>query len=83
LAIDTLTRARDPTASLTTARDAVGRRQMRIAVCERLGYLFEKEFQFLMDTRHKRKLSEKQAAWKQKINRRITNKIVVKKRTVK
>ena len=34
LTINTLTRALDPTASLTTARSAVGRRQMRTAVCE-------------------------------------------------
>ena len=45
------------------------------------GYLYEKEFDFLMDTARKRKLSEKQLAWKKKINRRILEKIVVRKRT--
>ncbi|HEY2781976.1 MAG TPA: hypothetical protein VGI90_14430 [Steroidobacteraceae bacterium] len=47
----------------------------------RFGYIYESEHKFLMETRHKRKLSEKQLAWKQKINRRITNRIVVQKRT--
>jgi hypothetical protein len=47
----------------------------------RFGYIYESEYKFLMETRHKRKLSEKQLAWKQKINRRITNRIVVQKRT--
>ena len=45
----------------------------------RLGYIYETEYQFLMQTRHKRKLSEKQLAWKQKINRRITNQTVVRR----
>jgi hypothetical protein len=49
----------------------------------RFGYIYESEYKFLMETRHKRKLSEKQLAWKQKINRRITNRIVVQKRTNK
>lgn len=47
----------------------------------KFGYIYESEYKFLMDTKHKRKLSEKQLAWKQKINRRITNQIVVQKRT--
>lgn len=46
-----------------------------------LGYIFENEYQFLMDTKHKRKLSTKQQAWKEKINRRIVNKTVVRKST--
>ena len=46
-----------------------------------LGYIFEKEYQFLMQTRNKRKLSDKQLAWKQKINRRIVNKTIVRKGT--
>jgi hypothetical protein len=46
-----------------------------------LGYIFEKEYQFLMQTRRKRKLSEKQLAWKEKINRRIVNQTVVRKNT--
>lgn len=44
----------------------------------KLGYIFEKEYSFLMQTKNKRKLSEKQIAWKQKINRRITNQTVVR-----
>lgn len=47
----------------------------------KLGYIYENEYKFLMDTRLKRMLSEKQLAWKQKINRRIINKTVVQKRT--
>ena len=46
-----------------------------------LGYIYEREYDFLMGTRHKRRLSEKQLAWKQKINRRITNKTVVQRRS--
>lgn len=30
----------------------------------KLGYIFETEYQFLMDTKNKRKLSEKQLSWK-------------------
>lgn len=47
-----------------------------------LGYIFEGEYKFLMDTRLKRKLSAKQIAWKQKINRRIITQTVVQKRRV-
>ena len=43
------------------------------------GFLFEKELDFLLQTARKRKLSEKQLAWKEKINRRILNGIVVQK----
>ena len=46
-----------------------------------LGYIYEKEYQFLMQTRRKRKLSGKQLAWKQKINWRIVNQTVVPKNT--
>ena len=46
-----------------------------------LGYIYKEEYKFLMDTRNKRKLSDKQKAWKEKINRRIVNKTVVKKNT--
>jgi hypothetical protein len=46
-----------------------------------LGYIFEKEYSFLMDTKLKRTLSPKQAAWKEKINRRIVNQTVVRKTT--
>jgi len=48
----------------------------------RLGYLYsEKEYEFLMATRRKRNLSAKQLDWKRKINRRITNKTIVRRRT--
>ena len=46
-----------------------------------LGYIYESEYDFLMSTKRKRKLSSKQLAWKQKINRRIVNETVVKKQT--
>jgi hypothetical protein len=46
----------------------------------KLGYIFEAEYKFLMQTRLKRKFSEKQVAWKQKINRRIINQTVVQRR---
>jgi hypothetical protein len=45
------------------------------------GYLYDGEYDFLIETCRKRKLSPKQAAWKQKINRRIVNKIVVQQRS--
>ena len=45
------------------------------------GFLYDKEYDFLMSTRLKRTLSDKQKAWKRKINRRILNKIVVQRRT--
>lgn len=45
------------------------------------GFLYDKEYKFLMETRLKKKPSLKQIAWKRKINRRIINKIVVQKRT--
>lgn len=47
----------------------------------KLGYIYENEYEFLMDTRRTRKLSAKQQAWKEKINRRIVNKTVVRKNT--
>jgi hypothetical protein len=46
----------------------------------RLGYLFEGEYKFLMETRLKRKLSGKQLAWKEKISRRILSRTVVRRR---
>ena len=46
----------------------------------KFGYLYDGEYEFLMHTRLKRKLSPKQLAWKEKINRRILNKIVVQRR---
>jgi hypothetical protein len=45
------------------------------------GFLYDKEYAFLLSTRLKRALSGKQKTWKQKINRRILNKIVVQRRT--
>ena len=44
-----------------------------------LGYIHESEYKFLAQTRLKRKLSDKQVAWKQKINRRIINQTVVRR----
>ncbi len=46
-----------------------------------LGYIYENEYRFLMQTRRKRKLSVKQTAWKEKINWRIVNQTVVRKST--
>lgn len=43
-----------------------------------LGYIFESEYSFLMETRNKRKLSSKQLQWKEKINRRILNQTTVR-----
>jgi hypothetical protein len=46
------------------------------------GFLFgENEYRFLLSTVRKRKLSERQAAWRSKINKRILNQTVVKQRT--
>ena len=62
----------DPTAN---ANDAV------IEYAHQRGYLYDdKEYNFLKCTRLKRKLTDKQAAWKEKINRRILEGIVVQKR---
>lgn len=47
----------------------------------RFGYIYEKEYKFLMETRLKRKVSAKQIAWKKKINRRIIDKTVVQRRS--
>lgn len=44
-------------------------------------YIYEEEYKFLKETRFKKKLSPKQLAWKQKINRRITNRTVVQRRS--
>ena len=46
----------------------------------KLGYIYETEYAFLMQTRLKRILSVKQIAWKEKINRRIINQTVVQRR---
>ena len=47
----------------------------------KMGYIYETEYAFLVSTRLKRKLSDKQLEWKRKINRRITQQISVKRRT--
>lgn len=47
----------------------------------KFGYIFEKEYGFLSQTKRKRRLSSKQISWKQKINRRIINQTVVKRGT--
>ncbi|MNH75798.1 hypothetical protein D3C73_280500 [compost metagenome] len=52
-----------------------------IAHAFQLGYIYENEYTFLMSTRLKRNLSDKQSAWKEKINKRITNQTVVQRRT--
>lgn len=47
----------------------------------KLGFIYESERTFLIETRLKRALSQKQREWKRKINRRITEQIVVQRRT--
>ncbi|MEZ0582478.1 hypothetical protein ACA373_05695 [Erwinia sp. STN24] len=54
-----------------------------IEYAQKSGYLYKDEYKFLITTMRKRSLSEKQKAWKQKINRRILEAIVVVKRTHK
>ena len=44
----------------------------------RMGYIYENEYSFLMSTKRKRQLSEKQLSWKVKINRRILRQAVVR-----
>ena len=65
------------------ADDTANANEDLISHAFKLGYIFDQEYNFLMETRRKRKLSPKQIAWKQKINRRITNKTVVQRRTIK
>ena len=47
----------------------------------KMGYIYDSEYEFLVSTRLKRKLSDKQREWKRKINRRITEQISVQRRT--
>ncbi|MCC4608555.1 hypothetical protein [Xanthomonas campestris] len=47
----------------------------------KMGYIYDTEYAFLVSTRLKRKLSEKQIEWKRKINRRIAQQISVQRRT--
>lgn len=54
-----------------------------IEYAETRGYLYDKEPAFLRGTLLKRKLSPGQTAWKEKINRRILNQTIVKRRTVR
>lgn len=50
-----------------------------INYAKKFGYIFDNEYKFLMDTRHKKKPSLKVIAWKEKINKRIINKTDVSK----
>jgi hypothetical protein len=61
--------------------DTVNANEDLIIHAYRFGYIYESEYKFLMDTRRKRKLSAKQVAWKQKINRRILHRTVVHRRS--
>lgn len=54
-----------------------------IDYAETKGFLFDKEPEFLRATVRKRILSVKQRAWKERINLRILNGTVVKRRTVR
>ncbi|VVE64584.1 hypothetical protein PCA31118_01654 [Pandoraea captiosa] len=54
-----------------------------IEYAESKGYLFDKEPAFLRSTARKRNLSAGQKSWKEKINRRIINGTVVRRRTVR
>lgn len=54
-----------------------------IEYARRNGFIREREYQFLHDTKRKRKLSSRQLSWKRKINWRILNKMLVKRRTAR
>jgi hypothetical protein len=54
-----------------------------IAYAESKGFLFDKEPDFLRATSRKRVLTVAQKVWKEKINRRILNGTVVKRRTIR
>ncbi|WP_081059263.1 hypothetical protein [Burkholderia anthina] len=54
-----------------------------IAYAEDRGFLFDKEPDFLRATVRKRVISSAQKAWKEKINRRILQGTVVRRRTVR
>ena len=54
-----------------------------INYAQRAGFLYDKEYAFLIQTMQKRNLSAAQVAWKRKINRRILSKIVVQRRTTR
>ena len=61
--------------------DSANANEDLIEYAYKFGYIYENEYDFLMDTRFKRKLSEKQVNWKKKINRRIIKKTVVQRRS--
>ena len=52
-----------------------------IKYAEERGFLYDKEYKFLTETRLKRTPSTKQREWKRKINHRILNKTIVQRRT--
>ena len=54
-----------------------------IEYAQKNGFLFEREYRFLHDTKLKRKPSGSQLNWKIKINRRILSRTVVHRRTDK
>ena len=58
--------------------DAANPNEDLIIHAHQLGYLYsDKEFNFLMQIKNKRILSDAQTSWKRKINRRIINKTIV------
>lgn len=52
-----------------------------IEYAQKNGYLYEKEYNFLHDTKRKRKPSGSVLSWKRKINHRILNQTVVRRRS--
>lgn len=50
-----------------------------ICYADERGFLFDRELDFLMETRLSRYLTKKQLAWKEKINRRVLSQIVVRR----
>lgn len=44
----------------------------------KFGYIYENEYKFLLSTKNKRKLTDKQQSWKNKINWRILNQVIIK-----
>ncbi len=55
-----------------------------VEYARKAGFLYsDKEYDFLTSTRRKRLLSAAQLAWKGKINRRILQRTVVQKRTIR
>jgi len=54
-----------------------------INYAQKMGYLFDQEYAFLLRTKNMRKPTPAQAAWKLKINQRILKGSVVSRRTVR